>query len=154
DLRDVVVDGDRLMVSRFRAAEILVVEADGTVSTRIKPPGFTAPDAEMAAATFAPAVAWRMTAAPKGGAVLAFQEAQTSQVVIRPGGYGGFGCGGIVRGAVGVYHSDGSSGWTRTPGAVLPVDVAIAPDGARVALASAGATPDANPGGIQPMIEV
>jgi hypothetical protein len=154
DLRDVVVDGDHLMVSRFRAAEILVVEADGTVSTRIKPPGFTAPDAEMAAATFAPAVAWRMTAAPKGGVVLAFQEDQTSQVVIRPGGYGGLGCGGIVRGAVGVFHSDGTGGWTRTPGAVLPVDVAIAPDGARVALASAGAIPDANPGGIQPMIEV
>lgn len=32
DLRDVVVDGDRLFVTRFRAAEVLVVAADGQIS--------------------------------------------------------------------------------------------------------------------------
>ena len=40
DLRDVVVDGWRLRVSRFRSAELLTVEANGTVSGRVVPPGF------------------------------------------------------------------------------------------------------------------
>src|SRR5262249_36681343 len=90
DLRDVVVDGSRLFVSRFRAAELLVVESDGQVSTRIKPPGFTSNGFEKTSSNFAPAVAWRTIAAPGGGVIMAFQEEQTSEVQIQPGGYGGF----------------------------------------------------------------
>src|SRR5439155_512686 len=45
DLRDVVIDADRLLVSRFRAAELLVVESDGRVSGRLTPTG-VAPEAD------------------------------------------------------------------------------------------------------------
>jgi hypothetical protein len=37
DLRDVVVDGNRLLVSRFRAADLLVIEATGEISARLRP---------------------------------------------------------------------------------------------------------------------
>src|SRR5258705_2728800 len=128
DLRDVVVDGSRLLVSRFRAAELLVVEADGHVSGRLTPAGVArdpniphdAPPDVPGAASFSPAVAWRTIPAPGGGAIMTFQEEQTSDVQIQPGGYGGF-CGGIVRGGVSWFRSDGQ-GWTSTnTSAVLPV---------------------------------
>jgi hypothetical protein len=157
DLRDIVVDRGRLLVSRFRSAEVLVVEQDGQISARIKPAGFTAPSNgfETAAESFVPAVAWRMVPAPGGGALLSFQEEQTSDVQIRPGGYGGFGCGGIVRGSIAVVRPEGN-GWaiTSIPGAVLPVDVAFSPDSTRVTLAAAGATPGTSQIVFQPTIGV
>ena len=42
DVRDVVVNGPRLRVSRFRSAELLTVEADGRVSGQVAPTGFRA----------------------------------------------------------------------------------------------------------------
>jgi hypothetical protein len=96
-----------------------------------------------------------MISAPGGGAIMTFQEEQTSDVQIQPGGYGGFGCGGIVRSSVALLRADGV-GWSRlnVPFAVLPVDVAARSDGSRVTIAAAGATPGANPSGLQPAIEV
>src|SRR5688572_5056146 len=42
DLRDVVVSGDKLLVSRFRAAELITVNADGSVApTKQAPPAFS-----------------------------------------------------------------------------------------------------------------
>jgi hypothetical protein len=54
-----------------------------------------------------------------------------------------------------LFRTDGS-GWSRPSvgGAVLPVDVAISPDASHVTLASAGATPGANPTNLQPTIDV
>ena len=148
DLRDVVVDGNRLLVSRFRAAELLIVEASGQISGRLAPPAIaatvdpkTVPPGVPGSQAFSPAVAWRTTAAPGGGAIMVFQQEQSSEVVIQPGGYGGF-CGGIVRGAVSLLRADGSS-WTQvTTGAVLPVDVAATRDGLEVAVAVAGSSPN------------
>jgi mono/diheme cytochrome c family protein len=145
DLRDVVIDGPRLLVSRFRAAELLVVEPDGRVSQKLVPAGLArdpniptnAPPGTPGAAAFSPAVAWRTIPAPGGGAIMTFQEEQTSPVQIEPGGYGGF-CGGIVRGGASLLRVDGS-GWTATnTGAVLPVDVAASVDGSQITIASAG----------------
>jgi len=38
DLRDVIVTGDRLVVTRFRSAELLTLDAAGAVISRVKPP--------------------------------------------------------------------------------------------------------------------
>ncbi len=133
DLRDVVIDGERLLVSRFRAAELLVVESNGLVSKTLKPPAVSD------GANFAPAVAWRTVAAPGGGAYMVFQEEQTSEVMPAPGGYGGLGvgCGGIVQSAISFLSADGT-GWTATGvPAVLPVDVAVRPDNTQVSMISA-----------------
>jgi hypothetical protein len=148
DLRDVVIDGDRLLVSHFRAAELLVVESTGLVSAILKPPAVSSDGAN-----FAPAVAWRTVAAPGGGAYMIFQEEQTSEVMIeQPGGYGrlGIGCGGIVQSAISLLRSDGTQ-WTftRLP-AILPVDVAIRPDNSQLSVISASATAVANGGFTQP----
>jgi hypothetical protein len=96
-----------------------------------------------------------MAPAPGGGVVVAFQEEQSSNVVIQPGGYGGFGCGGIVRGSAALIRADGVV-WTKASvgGAVLPVDVAISPNSSRMTLASAGAIPGALPFVRQPTIDV
>jgi hypothetical protein len=54
DLRDVVIDGDHLLVSRFRAAELLVVEADGHVSGRLSPESIAPTNAPPSAPPGAP----------------------------------------------------------------------------------------------------
>ncbi len=159
DLRDVVVSGHTILVSRFRNADVLDVNAaTGAVDHVIALPGM-GPDT--------PTVAWRMIPAPGGRAVVVHQRAQQDgQVIIsQPGGYGsgggdsgfgpsggsvggigaeppGFGgsCGGIVKAAVSLI--DASSGSVLESNdvadSVLPVDVAITRD-QRLAIASAGA---------------
>jgi hypothetical protein len=159
DLRDVVIDGPRLLVSRFRAAELLVIEADGTVSGKLTPPG-VARDPNVPAnvapgtpgsASFSPAVAWHTGPAPGGGALMIFQEEQTSEVEILSGGYGGT-CGGIVRGAASLLRVDGT-GWTApNTGAVLPLDAAMTPDGSLVTIASAGAVESSGFFGTPPIV--
>jgi hypothetical protein len=141
DLRDVVIDGDRLLVSRFRAAELLVVEADGQISARLRPDGIgldqDAGAGDLVIPTFSPAVAWRTIPAPGGGALMVFQEEQTSEIQIQIGGYAG--CAGIVRTAVGLLRRDGTR-WTvsNLPQVVLAVDIAVATDGSMIELAAAG----------------
>ena len=44
DLRDVVVAGDRLLVSRFRSAEVLAIDASGAVTARARPATAERPD--------------------------------------------------------------------------------------------------------------
>jgi mono/diheme cytochrome c family protein len=135
DLRDVVVDGSRLLVSRFRSAELLVVEADGSVSGHLAPPSVTllppTPTGGSLNAdgnAFSPAVAWRTTGAPGGGALMVFQEEQTSPVVPSTGGYGSR-CGSVVRTGVCVLRADGT-GWTVVSlPAILPIDVVATPAG-------------------------
>lgn len=45
DLRDVIVDGDTIFVSKFRTAEILALTRSGTITKRVFLPGGTAPAA-------------------------------------------------------------------------------------------------------------
>src|SRR5450432_1157644 len=67
DLRDVVVDGDRLLVSRFRSAQVLTLDAAGTVTQRLTPAPFRSGDAHQNS-LFSASVAWRMVEMPGGGA--------------------------------------------------------------------------------------
>lgn len=74
DLRDVVVQQGGLIVSRFRSAEHLVIDPNGSVVGRSKPPPFTM------AGQFDPGVAWRMQALPSGGTLTVHQRALVDQV--------------------------------------------------------------------------
>jgi len=139
DLRDVVIDGDRLLVSLFRSAEVLTVDAQGVVTERFAQPAF-----QMFGQLFEPAVAWRMVGLPTGGAVMVHQRAMTTPVVIEDDGYASGGCdNSIVHGAVstvGTAALQGTSGIASAaiPFSVLPVDLAVSAGGDKLALVAAG----------------
>lgn len=98
DLRDVVAQDGRLYVSRFRSAEVLVVEDDRVVA-RVRPTG-TSDGFTARAAT----VAWRMRPREGGGVLVVHQESVSSQLgdPSFPGApyYGGDCLFGVVRSAV------------------------------------------------------
>jgi len=142
DLRDVVVDHGHLRVSRFRSAQLLPVEADGTVSGRVTPPNFRWARAR-GGQNFTPGAAWRTMEMPDGsGVMMLHQRGLAEDEPVNPvvGGYGGPDtCASIVHPGVTMVASDGS---VRTgpalAGLTLAVDMAIAPDGNKIAFVSAG----------------
>lgn len=144
DLRDVVIDGDKLLVSVFRAAKVLVVGPDGTTTQEVQPSPM--PSVFDSSQEFAPAVAWRMVGLATGGVAMVHQRAMTTgEVSIDTGGYAGGGCGsGVAHGTVSVIRPSGSGGLTTPPpagilgGAILPVDVAVSSSGQSVAAVGAG----------------
>jgi hypothetical protein len=154
DLRDVVVQGDNLIISRFRAAELLVVDAEGNVLNRQTPPKFGSnfnqgPEGDTSGGTtFTPQVAWRTVALPGGGAVFTHQRSADAAVVTTtPDGYGSnpgdpCGDGTIVTTTVSTVDADGNVNGEGAPaptviGASVVVDLAT--DGAgNLALASVG----------------
>jgi mono/diheme cytochrome c family protein len=163
DLRDVVIDGSRLLVSRFKSAELLAVENDGRISARLLPPvpafpsapggtggtgggggsgGSTSPGSP-GAANLKPAVAWRTIPSPGGGAIMVHQIVDLSPISTTPGGYGGQ-CRKIIQTGVAQIRV-GAGGWSVSGlPTVLPVDVATNGVGSFVAVASAARTPGAN----------
>ncbi len=146
DLRDVVLASNgTLLVSTFRKAEMLVVGADGKVSSRQQPGSGVAPPIIGPPQMKTPSVAWRMVpysgGASGGGVVMLHQTGVTDTIDPAAGGYAGLkGCGGIVQPAVSIL----------TPGAATPplagglgsvslaVDVAVSPDGTKIAVAAPG----------------
>jgi hypothetical protein len=153
DLRDVIVQNDRLIVTRFKAAEVMVLDADGTILNRTVPPKLSTfggpadgpPGSN--GPTFTPTVAWRAVALPNGGVAFAHQRSADSAVVVsQPDGYGNGGdpCGDgtIVNTTVTIVDGDGNDANSGQPapsiiGATLPVDIAT--DGAgNFAVVSAG----------------
>ncbi|HZO13226.1 MAG TPA: cytochrome-c peroxidase, partial [Polyangiaceae bacterium] len=141
DLRDVVVDGDRLLVSRFRRAEVLVIGADGNLERSIMPPLSPSMSHD---GVFEPAVAWRMQPNPRGGALLLHQRGATFAIEVEtPDGYGGGEsgeCTGLVQNVVSAIDAD-SSVPNLAPallGGTLVTDMAIAPDGVTAAFAVTG----------------
>jgi len=103
DLRDVVAQsGGRTYVSRFRSAEVLVLDGD-TIVDRVRPEaasGTIGPSGSTRVAT----VAWRLRERPGGGVLLVHQESVSSQLgdPSFPGApyYGGDCSFGVVRPAV------------------------------------------------------
>lgn len=135
DLRDVVVQGDRLIVTRLRAAETLVTDRAGVVTQR-----FAAPAAEGERA----GVAWRAVPARDGGAWLLHQRYGDVPVRVVAGGYGSFTTSecssvGVVRAGLARVRPPvaPTRGLTLT-GAPLAVDLAVDATGARVAFAVPG----------------
>ncbi|MSP60456.1 MAG: c-type cytochrome [Myxococcales bacterium] len=150
-LRDVIVAGDLLQVSRFRSGELLTLDATGAVILRRSPPSSSDPEIRNGS-TFSPALAWRAVAI-QGGVAMVHQRGMVTDVEPSPGGYGGGGGGGkqcdssIVHTAVtqfpsGMTADDGAA----FPRAVVPLDLAIAPSGkSYVVLAAGNAHNDALP---------
>lgn len=154
DLRDVVVVGTELMVTRFRTAELLTLDAQGTVIRRVVPPVVKRdavvsgvpvdppsedPSGGPALVDAVPAVAWRALAMPDGRLVIAHQRQVQTQLGMTPGGYGG-GCeSGIVESAITVV-APGADPVAIAPIAVgaLPIDLAVSRDGAQIAMLTAG----------------
>jgi hypothetical protein len=141
DLRDVVVDGERLLVSRFRAAQLLVVEGNGTISARLSPPVTIDPNQGM---TMKAAVAWRTIAAPGGGALMVHQRMAGGPIDTKEGGYGGVHCRRILTTSVSMLRSDKTGWYVDSIPTVLPVDVATSADGKRIAVPSAARTSSMN----------
>ncbi len=154
DLRDVVVRGSSIFVTRFRTSGVLVLDAsDAHVVREFGPRQVTAASGRLAGAMFQPAVAWRAVAAPNGAIGLVHQRAlltapdngsvDTSE---NSGGYGSVPrseheCGGsIVHTAVSFMTADSvtPAETGEIPMAVLPVDMAISADGSNVVVVAAG----------------
>jgi hypothetical protein len=167
DLRDVLLRDGKRLVSRFRSAELLEVDADGRTIGRLKPPSLSGtvrlPErrdagSSLGEGTFDPAVAWRTVQSPNGSIHMLHQRGQRDPIVLTGSGesgrdgefepeatpYGGGsdsqqqGCSGIVRSGLTEFTSDGRVLSYRTIAAPLLVDVAISAAG-HVAMASAGA---------------
>jgi hypothetical protein len=82
DLRDVVVDGDSVFVSKFRTAEILKLDRGGTVLARVTLPVLVGRSA---------AQAWRMRETQDHRLLVVYQSDSTSFIPTTPGGYGNSG---------------------------------------------------------------
>ncbi|MGA7120533.1 MAG: c-type cytochrome [Polyangiaceae bacterium] len=84
DLRDVVIDGDLIFVTKFRTAELLQLNRSGAIGGRrflpADPGSF-------------PALAWRMRLTPNHQIFVAYQVDSTTFVPVTPGGYGNSGSG-------------------------------------------------------------
>jgi hypothetical protein len=154
DLRDVVVVGSELRVSRFRSAELLTVGPDGAVSGKTVPPAFRSTDVRNGQ-LFTSSVAWRTMALPSGGVVMLHQRGLVDEVQPAFGGYGsGFDtCGTIVHAAVTTVQPGAQTkSGPALAGLVMAVDMAISPDGKRLAVISAGNATNAEAPGSSPRL--
>jgi mono/diheme cytochrome c family protein len=134
DLRDVVVVGGRVFVTRYRTAEVLELDARREI--------VRTPRAPSALSGRRPSLAWRMIA-PTGAShpepIVVHQSAFVGSVPDRPGGYGAGpgdeGCpvNPVVQSEVSRY---GAASLRLPATAVLPVDVAY--DGASLYVVAAG----------------
>ncbi len=140
DLRDVVIDGGHVRITTFRSAQLLDLGVDGALSNRTVLARAAVADGQGAMLHFTPAVAWRAVAIPTGGVLVVHQRGQDEPVSTAPGGYGT----GVSRCASSVVHSTVSIVRADEPvraapsiiDAVLPIDVALSPDGTRYAIAA------------------
>ena len=160
DLRDVVVDANVLLVSKFRSAEVLTVDRAGTIIDRrspgirrtIRPVTMRGPNGASSGgapadtggsdggnALMTPSVGWKMVPVRQGEALLLHQRGLADEVSETPGGYSGQGCGGIVEttvSRVGLLGDDGPR--PSLPAGPVAVDLAVSPDGERFAVVSPG----------------
>ncbi len=142
DLRDVLVSGDNLVLTRFKTAEVLVVSRDGDVLRRSQPVVHS-----LNGASITPAVAYRALSLPKGGVLVGHVDASNTTLPSGAGAYYGAFCGGSVAdvSVTAIDPYSGADGQTLTTlaatalgGATGPLDVAVAPDGVRIALLATG----------------
>jgi hypothetical protein len=160
DLRDVLVRGSELWVTRFKSAEVLRINSVGTLDKRMKIPqgegslgkpakndGFDGSTSESTAVLLNAGTAWRAVSNAAGGAVIVHQHAVADEIEITEpsasgsaygGGGDGFACGGIVKNVVSTVAPDGSVVSAQFSGSPLPVDVAVSADQRWVAVAHAG----------------
>jgi mono/diheme cytochrome c family protein len=154
DLRDVVVSNNQLVLTRFKTAEIITLDAAGNIVSRVFPPsvprfdsGFGGPidavpeDGSGTGVVDAKAsTAWRTIAMPDGRIVMSHQrKVKDSLDSEQPGGYGGDCGGGPVEDAITVMAPGGLPQAVGQIGrGALPVDIAATRTGDKLALVVAG----------------
>ncbi|MDB4981127.1 MAG: putative cytochrome c peroxidase [Myxococcales bacterium] len=144
DLRDVVVKGDKLVVSSFRSANVFVVTAAGATESTLHPPEN--------ASRMQASVAWRMIDGPGDQTIMLHERGQESPVGTFPGAYGSFNAcqSGIVDSAlsvIAVSPTDSATTIPSTPtlqGAIVGADIALSPDGTQLAVVSIAARDQGN----------
>jgi mono/diheme cytochrome c family protein len=167
DLRDPIISGGKLYVTRFREAELVALDANGAIVSRVTPPvvarfdenqngidttgtgsgsgigsgsgSGTIPPGEVPAVA---AVAWRSVVLPDGRIVMVHQRQLQTILHTTHGGYGA-GCGqGPVETGVTIMMDPSSSSpiFASAPpvSGALPVDVAVTAAGDRLAIVTAG----------------
>jgi hypothetical protein len=150
DLRDVVVGaGGQLFVTKFRTAEVLALDPQGVVVSRVKPPtvrrfnssgGFEDVPEGDGKIDAIPAVAYRTLALSDGRILMTHQrQLQKELGTEEQGGYGGFGCGANpVEAAVTMVRNGVAHSVKPVFQGTLPVDAAVSPAGDRIAFVAAG----------------
>ena len=153
DLRDVVVVPEGLVVSRFKSAELIRLDAQGNVLARIAATGIerAAQDLSKLDVTdpLESAVAWRAVGTGSGAVLVLHQygvarplDLEKKNASSQPAPYQAIGsCGGIVAQTVSALPAGGSAleMGMPLPVASLSVDVAASSDGAWLAVAHPGA---------------
>ncbi len=142
DLRDVVEARGKLWVSRFRAANLVEVAADGTGAAQVELPSVGIGGT---ASSFVPAVAWRTISASDGRIFTVHQRVVDGsigaiQVPAAPPArpyYQNTCASSIVHSTVSVLDDGKVTGSADIAG-VLPIDLAISPDNQEMAIAQPG----------------
>ena len=174
ELRDVLVRGDHLLVSTFKSAQLLILDASGEIEASIAPQRFQVSvfKRDSSAAEqggdvplreqlqpMQPHLAWRTAQATSGEVVMLHQGESEDMVDITNtepdpqaspygGGGGGISCSGIVTPAVSVVDSvQGSITTVPVAAGPLAVDLALSNEG-MIAIAQAGS---ADPQAPRPM---
>lgn len=144
-LRDVVVTDDHIYISKFRSADLIVLDRDYALVTVMRPPGidstgFDELTGEEVVSRFEAAVAWRLLKNPAGGVVMIHQRAKQDAVKPTGGGYGGDFCtGGIVHSAVTPMRVGVEPPATSALNMlVLPVDATLIDSGQTAVVVAAG----------------
>src|SRR5690606_16453925 len=111
DLRDVIVRDGGLVVTTFRSAQLIELDAEGTEVGRTQPPVTDRIDFDTNGNTMMidaiPEVAWRTIALPDGRLVMAHQRRLGTVLRVQTGGYGGHCNGSPVESALTFVGSDG-----------------------------------------------
>ena len=148
DLRDVVVHGDNILVSRFRSADVLTLDAQGQLIDTTKPPPssrFVFDGDHDREVTMVPSVAWRLAKSADGTPHLLHQRAALDEELSeRPeeGGYDGAGeqCGSIVLPVLTPIEPGDPPIDAKSIPTALATDTAFSPDGRTIAVAATGQT--------------
>lgn len=149
DLRDVVITKDqRTLVSTFRAAELIEVDAQGKELRRITPASakntrFHVDPMTGAASdqpvSLTPQIAWRTALSADGKALMLHQRSQEDEVLAQPGGYGGGGCSAVTETTISALSPDQTAVANSSLGVTtMAVDLAASPSGNWLAVAVAG----------------
>lgn len=131
DLRDVVVDGDRLLATTFRLSEVFVIGRDGTLGAKLRPN--TLSD-DSGAGVHEPHVARRMQRLSDGRIFVQHQRSDVSSLSVSSYGVA-TGCGlGVTQNTVSIL-APGAVTFTSTgiDPAGFMADLAVSPDGASYA---------------------
>lgn len=150
DLRDVLVTPDGLIVTQFKSANLIRIDASGNVVATVHGFSILRSSDNAANEQVDPAVAWRALASPTGGIRLLHQYGLAEPIDVsttptqsateqQPYGAPPGGCGGLVQPGVSTLDDAGSIAMGAPISApIMAVDASISYDGEWIAMAHAG----------------